>query len=133
VEGFQKGFLVKLRLGLDQRPVDIAEDGVGPVSEGIHDRLFDGVISIAPCAVDVGDRMTGHAGDSCLRSLVVDIVELRIIKSAAEERHDIVAAGAPSRRPNIAIAFERNLPRLSHAEQVGWIVERAEMVRAVKR
>ena len=63
--------------------------------------------------------------------MVLD-VEVRVVERAAEERHRIVAAGAPARGLHVAVALQRHLAGLLHAEQVGRVVERAEVVRAVE-
>ena len=80
------------------------------------DRLIDCVIRIAARAVDVGDRVAGGAGDAGLGRRMVHIIEFRIVKSAAEKRHDIVATGAPARGFYVAVALERHLAGFAHAE-----------------
>ena len=55
-----------------------------------------------------------------------------IVKRAAEKRHHVMAAGAPAGGFHVAIALQRHLPRLAHAEQIRLVVERTEMMRAVE-
>ena len=122
-ERLEEGLLVKLRLSLDQLPVDVLEDAVGAVSERIMNRLVNRVVRIAPSAVDVRDRMAGRASDARLRRRIMHIIEMRIIKSAAEKRYDVMATGAPARRFHVAVAFDSDLPGLTDAEEVRFIVE----------
>ena len=131
-ERFQEGLLVKLRLALDQLLVEVLEKTVGAIGKRIVDRLVNRVVGVAPGAVDVRDGMARRAGDAGLRRGVIYVIIIGIVKRAAEERHDIMATGAPARGLHVAVAFERNLPGLAHAEQVRFVVERTEMMRAVK-
>ncbi len=131
-EWFEKCFLMKLRLRFDQLLVDVLQHAIRAVGEGVMDRFVDRVIGVAFGAVDVGDRVARRAGDAGLRSWMIYVVKIGIVERAAEERHHIVAAGAPARGFHAAIPFKRDSPRLAHAEEVGFIVERAEMMRAVK-
>ena len=129
---FQECLFVELRLRLHQLLVEVLQEAVCAVGERIVGRLVDGVVRIAARAVDVRDGMARRAGDAGLRRGIMHVVEVRIVERAAEERHHVVAAGAPARGLYVAIALERHLPRLAHTEQIRLVVERAEVVCAVK-
>ena len=62
----------------------------------------------------------------------VHVVEVRVVERAAEERHRVVAAGAPARRLHVAVALQRRPCASPDAEQVGRVVERAELVGRVE-
>src|SRR4051812_33363103 len=76
--------------------------------------------------------MAGRARDSRLRGWVFFQVVVWIIKGPAQEWHHIMAPGAPPRSLHISVPFHRHLARLPHAEQIGLVVEGAEMVRAME-
>src|SRR4029434_9610951 len=59
-------------------------------------------------------------------------IEIRIVESATEEWHRIVAPGAPARRLHTAITLERHFARLLDAEQIRLVVERNEVARAAQ-
>jgi len=101
----QERLLVELRFGFDKLLVDELQQPVGAEREWIVDRFFDGVIRIAPRAVHVGDRVASRAGDPRLRSGMFLHIEVRIIEGAAKERHDIMAAGTPTRGFDVAVSF----------------------------
>src|SRR6266481_2497362 len=92
-EGFEKGFLVKLGLTLDQLLIDVLQQAIRAVGERVMDRLVDGIIRIAFGAVDVSDGVAGGTGDAGLRGRMIYVVKFRIVECAAEEGHDIVATG----------------------------------------
>ena len=131
-ERLEELLLVKLRLGFHQLLVEILQQAVGAVGERVMDRFVDGVVPVSLRAVHMGDRVARGTRNPHTRRRMVHIVELRVVKRPAEEGHRIVAAGAPARRLDVAVAPQRHLPRLPHAEQVEGIVERAEMMRAVE-
>ena len=62
-EWFEKGFLVKLGLALDQLLIDVLQQAIRAVGERIMDWFVNGIIRIAFGAVDVRDRVAGRAGD----------------------------------------------------------------------
>ena len=130
--GFQERLLVEFRLGLHQQVVDVLQRGIAAVGEGVMHWLVDGVFGVAARAIDVGDGVAGGAGDAGLGGGVIADVEVRIIKCAAEKRHHVMAARAPARRLHVAVALQGHLPRLVHAEEIRLVVERAEVMRAVK-
>ena len=105
-DGLEKGFLVELRLALDQLLVDVLQEAVRAVSEWIVDRLINRVVGIALGAVDVRDGMARRAGDARLGRGMIHIVEVWIVKRAAEERNDIVATRTPARGFDVAIALQ---------------------------
>src|SRR5882724_7533839 len=105
-ERFEKGFLVKLGLALDQLLIDVLQQAIRAIGERVMDRLVNGVIRIAFGAVDVGDGMTGGTGNAGLRSRMIYVVKFRIVERAAKEGHDIVTAGAPARGFYAAIPFK---------------------------
>ena len=76
--------------------------------------------------------MADRAGDAGLAGRVVHVVEVRVVELAGEERHGVVAAGAPAGGLGGAVALQRDLAGLAHAHQVGLVVERAEVVRRVE-
>ncbi len=131
VKRLQESRLVKLRLGLDQLVVDPLQHRVLAERERIVQRLFDRVVGVAARAVDVRDRVADGAGDAALRRRVAGRVEVRIVKGTAEERHRVVAAGAPARRLHAAVSLERHVARFPHAGQVRRVVERTESMDAV--
>src|SRR5204862_5277253 len=59
-------------------------------------------------------------------------IEVRIVERAAEKWDHVMAAGAPARGFDIAISFEGDFARLTHAEQVRLVVEGTEVVRAME-
>ena len=63
---FEKGFLVKLGLALDQLLIDVLQQAVRAVGERVMDRLVNGIIGIAFGAVNVRDRVASRAGDAGL-------------------------------------------------------------------
>ena len=63
VQRLEESLLVKLRLGLDQLPVDPSQGRVVAAGERVVDRLLDGVVGVAAPAVEVGDGVAGGAGD----------------------------------------------------------------------
>ena len=77
-------------------------------------------------------RVADDAGDAGVRGGIVDDVVVRVVELAAEEGHLVVTARAPARRVHLAVAVHRHLSRLADAEQVGRIVERAELVGRVQ-
>ena len=93
---FEKRLLVHLGLGLHERVVDPLQERVVAEREGVMLWLFDRVGGVASGVVDVGDRVAGRAGDSGLAGGVVHVVIIGIVEFSREERHGIVAAGAPS-------------------------------------
>ena len=128
----QERLLVHLGLGLHQRVVDPLEDRVVAEGEGIMLGLLDRVGGVAAGVVDGGDRVADRAGDAGLARRVVHVVVVRVVELAGEERHGVVAAGAPAGGLGRAVALQRDLARLAHAHQVGLVVERAEVVRRVE-
>ena len=128
----EEGLLVHLGLGLDQRLVDPLQDRVVAVGEGIVHRLLDRVRRIAARVVDVGDRVARGAGDPGLAGRVADVVVVGVVERAREERHQVVAPGAPSRGLRVPVPLERDLPRLADAREVRLVVERAVVVRRVE-
>ena len=56
-ERLQEGFLVELRLRLDQLLVEVLQEAICAVSKRIMDRLVNRVVRVAARAVDVGDGM----------------------------------------------------------------------------
>ncbi len=114
-----------LGLGLHQRLVDPLQDGVVAVGEGVVDRLLDRVGRVAAGVVDVGDRVARRAGDPGLAGRVADVVVVGIVERSGEERHQVVAAGAPARGLRIPVSLQRDLPGLADAGQVRLVVERA--------
>ena len=131
VKRLQERLLVKRRLRLHHLPVDRLQQRVVAVGERIVERLFDSVVGVAAGAVDVRHRMAHGAGDARVGGGVVLIVEVGIVEGPAEERHRVVAAGAPTRRLDVAVAGERGGAGLPHAGQVGRVVEGTEAVGAV--
>ena len=65
-----------------------------------------------------------------MRRRIVFGVEVGAVEGAAEERHRVVAAGAPAAAVDVAVAGQHHLARLLHAGGVDLVVERAEAVRA---
>ena len=96
VERLQKGFLVKLGLGLDQLFVHEREQLVRAVGERIMSWLLHRVIGVATRAVDVRDRVARGAGDADLSCGMIVEIEIRIVERAAQKRHDVVTPGAPA-------------------------------------
>src|SRR5437879_9331727 len=96
------------------------------------DRLLDGIIRVALRAVGVRDRVARGAGDAGLGGRVMLVVKLRVVKRSAEERHDVMTPGAPTRGPHISIPLQRDPAGFPHAEKIRLVVERAKMMRAVK-
>ena len=88
--------LVELRLGLHELVVDVLQGLVGRVRERVMNRLGDGEVRVADGAVHRRDRVAGRASDARFGGRVVVNVEVRIIERAAEERHRVMAAGAPA-------------------------------------
>src|SRR5687768_2904336 len=76
--------------------------------------------------------MTGSAGDARVRSGIVHIVEIWVVEGSAEEWDDIVATGAPARGFYAAVAFEGDFAGFADAEEIGLVVEGAEMMGAVE-
>ena len=137
VQRFEKRGLVELGLGLHQLAVDPAQRRPLAEGEGVVHGLVDGVVRVAPHAVDVNDAVADGAGDAgpcggVAGQVVVRIVEPRIVEGSAEEGHRVVAAGAEARRPHASVPGHRDAPGLLHAEQVGGAVERARAMGAVQ-
>ena len=97
--------------------------------EGIVERLLKRVSAIAHRAVDMGHGMADRAGDAGVGGGVAHIIKLRVVKGAREKRHRVMAAGAPARGLHIPVTLQCYLARLAHAEQIGRVVERTEMMR----
>ncbi len=131
VQRFEEGLLVEVGLGLDQLVVDPLQRLVVAVGEGVVQWFFDGVVRVASIAVDVSDGVADGAGDPGMSGRVVDVVVVLLIEGPAEERHGVVAAGAPSRGFDIAVVFERDLSSFADTGEVGGVVERAESMDAV--
>ena len=72
-------------------------------------RLLDGVVGVAPGAVDVRDRVADGAGDAGLARSGVHVVVVRVVELAREERHRVVAARAPAGGLGVAVALQRDL------------------------
>ena len=68
--------------------------------------LLDRVGAVAPGVVDVGDHVADRASDACLARRVVHVVVIRVVELAGEERHGIVAAGAPAGSLGRAVALQ---------------------------
>ena len=128
---FEERLLVEIGLGFDQLVVDPLQHRVVAVRERVMQRFLDGVVGVAPVAVDVRDRVADGAGDTRVSGGVVDVVVVLLIEGPAEEWHGIVAAGTPSRGADVAVVFERDLSCLADTGQVGGVVERTESVDAV--
>ena len=124
----EERLLVHLGLGLDQRVVDPLEDRVIAVGEGIVVRLLDRVGGVAPRVVHVGDRVAGGARDPGLAGRVVDVIVVRVVELAREERNRVMAAGAPPRGLGRAVPLQGDLAGLADAAQISLVVERAEVV-----
>ena len=136
VQRLEKRLLVQLGLGLDQLPIHPAQRRLLAEGERVVAGRRDRVVRVAPHAVDVRYRMTGGAGDPRLRQrvpaqVVVRVVELRIVKRTAEERHRVVATRAKARAANVPVSLHHAPPSLLHAELVGGVVERGEAMRTV--
>ena len=116
---------VKRRLGLDELIVDPLQDGIVAVGKGIMDRFVDGVIAVAARGVDVGYGVTDGASDAGVGCRVVEIVEVRIVELARQERNLVVTAGTPPRPPgdSVRIVPHRDLAGLANAESVGRVVK----------
>src|SRR5438309_11654941 len=67
VQRFQEGLLVEIGLRLDQRLVDELKHAVRTERERIMDRFVDGIIGVAPRAIDMIDRVASGAGNPRLR------------------------------------------------------------------
>ena len=65
------------------------------------------------------------------RGRVVDVVVVRIVELAREERHGIVATGAPTGSLNGAAALRRDFTGLTNGRAVGGVVKATEFVCAV--
>ena len=128
----EKGLLVKLRLRLHQLVVHVLQHAIGAVGERIVNRFIDRVIGVAHGGIHMRDGMAGCASDARFRRGMMIHIEVGIIKRAAEERHHVMAAGAPARSLHVSIALEGDASRFLHAEQVGRVVERAKVMRAVE-
>lgn|SRR6266850_1781702 len=132
VQRLEECLFVEIGFAFDKLLIDELKEAIGAESEWIMNRLVNGVIGVAAGAVDVVDGMAGGAGNSRLGSGMFFQLEIRIIKSAAEKRDDIMAAGAPARSFHIPIALEGHLPGFAHAEQISFVIEGAKMMGAVK-
>ena len=130
--GLQEGLLVHLGLCLHQRVVHPLQERAVAGGERVMLGRLDRVVGVAAGAVDVGDRVADGAGDAGLARPGVHVIVLGVVELAREERHGVVAARAPAGRAGVAVAPERHLPGLADAEQVGLVVERAEVVRRVE-
>ena len=128
----QERLLVHLGLGLHQRVVDPLEERVVAEGERVMLGLLDRVGGVAPGVVDVRDRVADRAGDPRLARRVVHVVIVGVVELAREERHRVVAAGAPAGGLGVAVALQRDLAGLADARQVRLVVERAEVVRRVE-
>ena len=131
VEVLEEGLLVQRGLGFDKLIVRPLQQCIVAVRERIVLGFLDGEVGVPLRAVDVRDRVAARAGDARLRSRVVHIVELRIVEGSAEERHRIVTARAEPRAAHVAVPLERDLARLTHARQIGRVVERTHVMRRV--
>ncbi len=132
MERLQERLFVERRLGFHHLVVDPLQDRVLAERKRVVLRLLDGVGRVAGGAVDVGDGMAGGASDAGMGGGVLDVVEIRIVEGAAEERYHVVAAGAPARGLHVAVALLAHFARLPDAEQVRRIVERAELMGRVQ-
>jgi hypothetical protein len=131
-KGLQEGLFVKVGFRFDQRVVHPLQHSICAVSEGVVDGFINGVGSVTDRAVDVRDAVASRAGNASLTRWVLLHVEVRVVESSAEERHQIMATRAPSGGLHIAIPLQPHRARLFHAEKIGRIVKRTESVRAVK-
>ena len=86
-------------------------------------RFLDGEVRVAARGVDMRDGMTNSAGHAGMGRWMVDHVEIRIIKSPAEERNRIVTSGTPAGSMDVPITFEDHAACLGDGRQIGKIVE----------
>src|SRR5690348_13856559 len=63
---------------------------------------------------------------------MMHVIIVGIVKGPAEERHHVMTPRAPPGRLYVAIPLQRHLPGLTDTEQVGLVIERAEMMRAME-
>ena len=107
--GFRNVFLCISGFALTSVSVDPLEDGVLAGGERVVLGLLDRVVGVAAGAVDVRDRVADRAGDPRLAGRVVDVVVVRVVELAREERDGVVAARAPAGAPGVAVALHRDL------------------------
>src|SRR5262245_41047074 len=79
VQWLEKRLLVKVRLGLHQLLVDVAEQLVGAECKRVVDRLIDRVVSIAASAVHVRNGVARSASDAGLRSGMFFEIKIRVV------------------------------------------------------
>ena len=97
--------------------LDPLQERIVAVREGIVLGFFDRVGSVAPGVVDVGDGVTGGAGDTRLTCRVMDVVVVGIVKFAREEWHGILqpahqrAACVEPSRASATLRVSRTLVR----------------------
>ena len=132
VERLEEGLLVEGRLGLHELVVDVLQNGILAGGEGIMHGLFDHIVGVAFGAVDVRDGVADGAGDAGVSGGIVYQIVFWVVELAAEERHGIVAAGAPTAGFDVAVPFESNFARLFDTGKVRGIIERAEMMGTVE-
>ena len=94
--------------------------------------LLERVAAVARQRVHLGDGMADGARDAGVGRGMIDVVVVRIVERPRQQRHRIVAAGAPLHRLRVAIPRHRDRPRLADARQIGRVVERAVVMRRME-
>ena len=86
---------MRLRIFLDEKVDDLAENGILGVDQLEEGRVLDGVAAVAHGAVHVADGVANHAADARLRGTRVDAVLDGRIEVAGKEKRRIVATRTP--------------------------------------
>ena len=106
VKRLQERLLVEGRFGFDELLVDPLQTSVFAERERVVQRLLDRVVRVADVAVDVGNRVADGAGDPRVSGRVADVIVVRVVEGAAEERDGIVTARAPAGRSDITVPLQ---------------------------
>ena len=96
-------------------------------------RFVDDVIGVAANAVDGLDRVAHCTRDAGMGGRVADVVIIRVVELAGEERHRIVAPGTPAAGLQRPVTRVGDFAGLADAGPVGGVVEAGQLVRAVDR
>ncbi len=125
VQGPEQALLVQFGLGPDRLTVQGLEQGVLSALEGVRGRVGQAIGAVALGPADVGDGVTGHAGNAGLGPRVRIRVIARIVEAPGVEWDRIVAGGAQAGGLDSAVPGQQDPPGLLDARPIGRVVEGA--------
>ena len=129
MQRLEKRLFMEGRFGFDQLMVHPLQQRIFTLCKRIMNRLFNGVVRVTEIAVHVSNGVANRAGDSSLRSGMIQHIELRVIKRTTEKRHRVVTAGTESRALDGSVPFQADFTSFSDAGEIRRVVEGTEAVR----